>query len=267
MTRNTIACLESWADELLSRALRVRNLIGDAHWLSDGHHKEELVREYLVRHLPQSLRVSRGFVCSTDPATRVSPEVDVLITDQESELPWFAEGGLIIVPPSAACGQIHVKTELKSKEITDVLEAIFNTCESCEPQRDPSHIWSGAIFFAHSECESDDDYSRVFSAALTKYLGHQSDRRRKLYLPDCIAIVDGPVITTEKARCEGSETQVEAIRMFTCGRLSVAVLLNHFYDALIERGRNLRKRGEWTQLIQEKSYRVIFEQALNENGK
>jgi hypothetical protein len=104
------------------------------------------VREYLVRHLPQSLRVSRGFVCSTDPATRVSPEVDVLITGQESELPWFAEGGLIIVPPSAARGQIHVKTEFRSAEITDVLEAIFSTCESCEPQRDPSHLWSGAIF-------------------------------------------------------------------------------------------------------------------------
>jgi hypothetical protein len=75
------------------------------------------------------------------------------------------------------------------------------------------------------------------------------------------------VITTEKARYQGAETQVEAIRMFTCGRLSVAVLLNHFYDALVERGRNLRKRGEWAQLIQEKNYRVIFEQTLKENGK
>ena len=104
MTRNAIACLESWADELLSRALRVRNLIGDAHWLSDGHHKEEIVREYLVRHLPQSLRVTRGFVCSTDADTRVSPEVDVLITDQESELPWFAEVALIITPPQRCSG-------------------------------------------------------------------------------------------------------------------------------------------------------------------
>jgi hypothetical protein len=242
MTRNTIACLESWADELLSRALRVRNLIGDAHWLSDGHHKEEIVREYLVRHLPQSLRVSRGFVCSTDPGTRVSPEVDVLITDQASALPWFAEGGLIIVPPSAARGQIHVKTEFRSGEITDVLESIFSTCESCEPQRDPSHLWSGAIFFAHSECESDDACSGIFSGALSRYLGRQKDRRRKLYLPDCIAIVDGPVITTEKARYEGVETQVEAIRMFTCGRLSVTSLNRGFPRPFLLNARMLHKR-------------------------
>lgn len=267
MTRNAIACLESWADELLSRALRVRNLIGDAHWLSDGHHKEEIVREYLVRHLPQSLRVTRGFVCSTDADTRVSPEVDVLITDQESELPWFAEGALIITPPSAARGQIHVKTEFGIKEITDVLEAIFSTCESCEPHRDPSDLWSGAIFFAHSNCESDDACARIFSSVLTKHLAEQSDERRKLYLPDCIAIVDGPVITTEKERRAGTETQVKAIRMFACGRLSVAVLLSHFYDSLIDRGRDLRKRGEWAQLIQEKNYRVVLEQSLSQDGK
>lgn len=89
MLRDPLACLESWSDELLSRASRVRNLIGDAHWLSDGHHKEELVRAYLVRHLPKAYRISRGFICSTDAKTRVSPEIDVLITDEAAELPWL----------------------------------------------------------------------------------------------------------------------------------------------------------------------------------
>ena len=114
MKRNPTACLESWAEELLSRASRVRNLIGSAHWLSDGHYKEDLVKEYLVRHLPKSLRVSRGFICSTDSATRVSPEIDVLITDEESELPWFAEGELVIAPPTAVRGQLHVKNKLRA---------------------------------------------------------------------------------------------------------------------------------------------------------
>jgi len=37
--------LGSWAAELGARQNRVRMLIGDAHWLSDGHHKEAILRE------------------------------------------------------------------------------------------------------------------------------------------------------------------------------------------------------------------------------
>jgi len=40
MKPNVHSYLCSWSDELVSRANRVRMLIGDAHWLSDGHHKE-----------------------------------------------------------------------------------------------------------------------------------------------------------------------------------------------------------------------------------
>lgn len=262
MKRNPIACLESWADELLSRASRVRNLIGDAHWLSDGHYKEELVREYLVRHLPSSLRVSRGFICSTDAATRVSPELDVLITDQESELPWFSEGGLVIAPPSAVRGQLHVKTEFGAKEITEVLESVFNACESCEPQRDPSTLWGGGVFFSHTDCETEEACSRRFLGALKKYLERHTDLRRQHYLPDCIAIVKGPVITVEKLRPNNEGRMPVIVRMFSCNNLSVAILLSHFYDSLTDRGRNMSKRGEWTQILQQVNYPMILEQSL-----
>lgn len=35
-------CFESWSEDLKSRSDRVRRLIGDAHWLSDGHHRTPL---------------------------------------------------------------------------------------------------------------------------------------------------------------------------------------------------------------------------------
>ncbi len=262
MIRNTVACLESWADELLSKADRVRNLIGNAHWLSDGHYKEELVKEYFVRHLPNSLRVTRGFICSIDEATRVSPEIDILITDQESELPWFVEGGLTIAPPTAVCGQIHVKTEFGAKELMDVFESCYRVFESCEPHRDPTECWAGAIFFAHSDCSNDQDFSKRFKTTLEKYLKDSSDKRHLQYLPDCIAIVGGPVVILQKQHSSDHETKIESIRMFHCNRLSVAILLSHFYDSLTIRGRNLRKRGEWTQLLQQEQYRMILETNL-----
>lgn len=92
MKRDPVACLESWSDELLSRSQRVRRLIGDAHWLSDGLHKEELIREFLARYLPPTLRVSRGFIVPADHELSVSGEIDVLITDTKTEPPWFSEG-------------------------------------------------------------------------------------------------------------------------------------------------------------------------------
>src|SRR4051794_17511886 len=39
--------LVSLAEELYAQANRVRDLIGDAHWLSDGHHKEYLLIDLL----------------------------------------------------------------------------------------------------------------------------------------------------------------------------------------------------------------------------
>jgi hypothetical protein len=50
MKMDTFACLESWADELLSHSQRVRTLISDAHWLSDNLHKEALGRKFLSRY-------------------------------------------------------------------------------------------------------------------------------------------------------------------------------------------------------------------------
>src|SRR5205809_700262 len=98
MKRDPFACLESWSDELISRAQRVRRLISDAHWLSDGLHKEELVRQFLHQYLPPSIRVSRGFVVPADSGSPVSREIDVLLTDSNGEPPWLNEGNLVITP-------------------------------------------------------------------------------------------------------------------------------------------------------------------------
>jgi hypothetical protein len=147
---NTANCLESWADELLSRANRVRNLIGDAHWLSDGFHKEELLRQFLTRHLPASLRVTRGFVRDSTTNTNVSPEIDVLVTDAEAELPWFFEGTLMIVPPSSVRAHLHVKTEIGPTELTSVFNSALRVYKTCEHTRDCGRLWSGGVFFAQT---------------------------------------------------------------------------------------------------------------------
>ncbi len=86
-------CFESWSDELMSRSERVRKLIGPVNWLSDGHHKEELIRQFLLRHFSPRFRITRGFIYASE-GNRVSREIDVMVSDSEGEMPWFAEGDL-----------------------------------------------------------------------------------------------------------------------------------------------------------------------------
>lgn len=109
MKANMALCLRTWADELNARASRVRALIGDRHWLTDGHHKEYIVRDFLSRHLSPRIHLSRGFICPPDPENRASGEIDILMSDFEVNPPWFNEGAVVIVAPASVLGRLHVK--------------------------------------------------------------------------------------------------------------------------------------------------------------
>ena len=73
--------LSSLAKELSSSSDRVRDLIGNAHWLTDGHHKEHLLRSVLARHLPSGMVAARGFVLDPSSEGVCSTEQDILVVD------------------------------------------------------------------------------------------------------------------------------------------------------------------------------------------
>ena len=55
--QNTPEFLKSWSAEIKSKANRVRDLIGDVHWLSDGNHKETLIRAFIRSYVPDVLSI------------------------------------------------------------------------------------------------------------------------------------------------------------------------------------------------------------------
>ena len=97
---------------------RVRQLIGGKHWLSDGEHKESIIRKILKDRLPASVSTGRGFIYFRDD---VSTQLDVLI-HKASHPVLFRDGGFVIVTADAPTTIIEVKTELYKKD--DVEEAI-----------------------------------------------------------------------------------------------------------------------------------------------
>ena len=103
-TENYFRSLKSEVDALRDR---VRYLIDDTHWQTDGEWKESVVRHVLRRHLPQSVSVGRGFVVT---AAGNSHQIDVLIFDADKPV-LFKDGDLVFVTPDSVLGVLEIKTQ------------------------------------------------------------------------------------------------------------------------------------------------------------
>lgn len=112
---------KSIARELDATKDRVRHLIGGRHWQTDGEHKEAVLRKVLRNHLPESVRIGRGFVCFQNEA---STQIDVLITASDKPT-LFKDGDLVLVTPDAVQAIVEVKTSIRSRpELQDALRKL-----------------------------------------------------------------------------------------------------------------------------------------------
>lgn len=125
---------KSIGDELRSTKDRIRNLIGDAHWQSDGEHKEAVLRKVLRMHLPEMLQVGKGFVCCPD---KTSSQIDILITNRNKPT-LFKDGELALVTPDAVEAIIEVKTSLHGGDIDDATGKLSKDIELIRSQGNPT---------------------------------------------------------------------------------------------------------------------------------
>jgi hypothetical protein len=248
-----IAVLESWANELDSRASRVRQLIGDKHWLSDGHQKEYILKEFLVRHLPPNLLISRGFIRPADPELAPSGEIDIVIADAKLHTPWFREGDLIITPPEAVLAQLHVKTGFGSTEIADVFYSLSAAATVCKSQK--TLPWAGGFFFRNdTKLEKlEEIFERVLKAQI-----QNSDQTRLEYFRACLVVIDGPVVLVD-----GSDSTGLKVRAFEVGRLSAALFLCALTNHIRLQDNSTVEDGALTNLLGRCSYNLVFEFIIN----
>lgn len=122
---DTESHLKSISAELAAIRDRVRNIIGSAHWLSDGEWKERVLRQVLSRYIPESTVLSTGFVIGNKG---LSTQVDVLFRDSGRPT-LFKDDTFCIVTPEAVSGIIEVKTNVAVGRIRDVLEKLANNIE------------------------------------------------------------------------------------------------------------------------------------------
>jgi hypothetical protein len=114
----------SLGTELLCLKDRVRQLIGDAHWQTDGEWKESVLRNVIRRYLPAQILMRRGFMVDKTPIAHYSSgQIDILFTDSR----WptlFSDGELAIVAVSSVRGIVEVKTQISTRTVQKELEKL-----------------------------------------------------------------------------------------------------------------------------------------------
>jgi hypothetical protein len=131
-------------DEFKATQNRVRNLIADCHWLTDGEYKEVILRKVLRSCLPEFLHIGRGFVCYEQHS---STQLDVLITNKDRPT-LFQEGNLVIVTPDCVEAIVEVKTKLERRsELTETLTKLANQVEDVRWKKPGRQCWAGLFVF------------------------------------------------------------------------------------------------------------------------
>jgi hypothetical protein len=179
--------LASVSAELQAQATRVRDLIGDKHWLSDGHHKEYLVKHTLARHVPSGVTISRGFVTHPQRSDLVSREQDLVLVDTLAVAPVFDQGGLCVAFPHQVIGAIAVKTKLGNAELVDACDTLHSVRRIAAYAGVTASPWCGVLFFDGDATPANDLCAKVgraiagFEAQAEQLTGMRS-------VPDVIAI-------------------------------------------------------------------------------
>lgn len=110
----------SLGSEFISLRNRVRNLMRDPHWLTDGEWKESVLRTMLRKHMPAGVVVGRGFIFTPEEC---SNQIDVLIYKSSSPI-IFRDGDLVFVTPDAVIGIIEVKSAVNIRDYKVALRSL-----------------------------------------------------------------------------------------------------------------------------------------------
>lgn len=117
---------------------------GAAHRGEDGRFVEDLLREYLTRHLPNGLEVLTGFILR--PAVKTgesgkerkaemdshSKQLDIIVFDSGNYPVFQRFGNSVIVPPEGVVGIISVKKHLNEGDVKKECAALFEAATLCE---------------------------------------------------------------------------------------------------------------------------------------
>lgn len=250
MTSNLPAYLESWSDEILARADRVRHLIGERHWPSDGSYKEMLIREFLLRHVPNELCVTRGFIRHLHDDI-VSPEVDLLITDAKQHAPLFHEGDFQVVPPSSVLATFEIKSTYRKDVLRSALSNVRRVRATALQGAQNGDIWSAIVFISSAAPAAATTICQDLGDILNDHAFWYDDDAPQLatgsakFAPQLICILDSCF-----ALLDTSAADTISAKAFTAGRMSGGLAFAQLFSYLRASLTDRHDPGELDQVLE-----------------
>ncbi|MCL2183820.1 MAG: hypothetical protein FWB85_10170 [Chitinispirillia bacterium] len=108
---------KSISEELMAIRNQVRYFT--KHWLEDGRHKEIILRNTLIKHLPKTVSVGTGFVIGDNEKT--SRQIDIIVY-LNSYPPVFSMEDFVIVVKESVVGIIEVKSTIEKGKFKGVIQ-------------------------------------------------------------------------------------------------------------------------------------------------
>ncbi|HDM8220485.1 TPA: DUF6602 domain-containing protein [Vibrio campbellii] len=140
-------------DVLSASEKRIRNLIGSDHWLTDGEHKEAILREVIAEFSPEVYRIGTGFVCY--PSRQGSSgQVDILVTNKRHPT-LYKKGELHFVTSDAVEAVVEVKTKLsRGQNLDEVVQKLSQKIS--DVRQTNSNCWAGLFIYDSDNLTSAD---------------------------------------------------------------------------------------------------------------
>ena len=237
---NTHGYLESWSREIQSTANTVRDLIGSVHWLSDGHHRETVLRDFISRYVPNSVSVDSGFVKPAKHGSSCSREIDILISNLEAHSPYYSRGGLKIIPPHSLLACVEVKSEWSKAKLREALNNTASTKLITRQYCPSKTIWSGVCFFGALKAATLTNLPSVAESAIRETVipaliasgvEYPNENDVLCVLPTCIFNLENFVLYFSTS----SEPGCIDLRLFRTGNTSPAYALIDMFDSIRSR--------------------------------
>jgi hypothetical protein len=166
---DTIQLFEDFSQELNAVKNRIRNLIGDAHWPTDGIWKESFLRSILRRYLPLSWTIGSGFIVTPKGTSK---QIDILICDDQAPI-FFRDGDFIIATRECVRAVIEVKTKLSSiSKITQSLKKLEHNAQLLHGRNSHHEPFVGMFCYESTTTKSD---------SILKQLTRKKRENRSLY--------------------------------------------------------------------------------------
>lgn len=111
---------KSIGEEICSVKNRIRFLMNNPHYPTDGELKESILRHVIRRYTPENIKIARGFIHNGE---RCSTQIDILVYDSKYPV-LFKEGDLVFVTPDSVRAVIEVKTRQSIPNLEKTLSTL-----------------------------------------------------------------------------------------------------------------------------------------------